>query len=91
MTAEVTTDGFSGEIYCLKCKERRAVKNAHLTEITFKSKKGQDMTRMTWIAECGTCGKNVRQFAKSPQKLAEETAPKDDEKTSACGISFAPL
>jgi hypothetical protein len=42
-----------------------------MEETKFNSRKnGLEMSRKTWLGECGTCGKNVRQFAKGAPKTS---------------------
>ena len=50
-------DTFEGEAYCVKCKEKRAVKDGRI-EV---NEKGRRMAKGT----CGTCGTKVTVFLKA--------------------------
>lgn len=53
-------------VYCLACHAQRPIVNAVLQDTSFQSrKKGITMVRKSWVGNCGTCGKSVRQFAKA--------------------------
>lgn len=64
-------------LYCLKCKEKVAVKadSVKLEKTEFKSKLGKVMTRDTWVGQCDKCGKKVRQFAKGAAPVPADAAP----------------
>ena len=59
-------------IRCLSCRTQQPVSEVKLENTSFLSKKqGKPMSRATWVAKCGGCGKGVRSFAKR-SALAEE-------------------
>lgn len=63
-------------IYCFKCRQPTPVKDLTTTVTQFESKKNKKAcTRTTWVGTCSVCGRNVRQFAKSAEKLVGDIAP----------------
>ena len=61
------------QMYCLKCRAKRDVKDVLLGYVKFDSiKNGTPMTRASWMGVCCSCGKATRLFTKNPNGVTKK-------------------
>ena len=63
------------EIHCLACHSKQHVKDLHIEDTSFVSKKNKvTMVRRSWKGTCEKCGNTVRQFTKAEKKEEKEVS-----------------
>lgn len=53
----------SGELYCVKCKQKRSAVGLHVVKKTYQSK-GKEVTRSFKTGKCPVCGTTMQTFTK---------------------------
>lgn len=53
----------SGELYCVKCKQKRSAVGLHVVKKTYQSK-GKEVTRSFKTGKCAVCGTTMQTFTK---------------------------
>lgn len=53
----------SGELYCVKCRQKRSAVGLHVVKKTYQSK-GKEVTRSFKTGKCAVCGTTMQTFTK---------------------------